>query len=226
MEKVVYVVRGTSPDGELVATVGPALAAAGARHVVVHVVDPAGDAAYRGPGPWIDEVGPFVGTVQFWIDCIDDLAPFDAVVRDARTAHAYLVTESVPIRSKDTPVPGQPMPGFTLLTVLDKPDRLDEEAFLHHWTTEHTPRTLRYAPLTAYVRNHVARALTPGAPRLAGIISEQVAVLEDMTDPVRFMGAAGDPELARTRGAEMAADVAGFLDLDRVEAHCALEHRC
>jgi hypothetical protein len=225
VEKVVYVVRGGSPHGELANTVGPALAAAGALHVVVHEVDPAGDARYRGPGPWVEALGPFVGTVAFWIDCIDDLAPYDATVRDGRTAHGYLVTESVPIRSTDTPVPGRPTPGFTLLTVLDKPDRLDEATFLHHWTTEHTPRTLRYAPLTGYVRNHVVRALTPGAPRLAGIVSEQVAVLEDMTDPVRFMGAADDPELARTRGAEMAVDVAAFLDLDRVEAHCALEQR-
>jgi hypothetical protein len=224
MEKVVFVLWGPSA-GEPAAAVAPALVRAGALDVVTHDVDAEGDARYAGPGPIDRTLGPFAGTVSFWVDCVDAVGRFAGVLPDGRTAHGYLVTESVPIRHPRTSGGGATTPGYTLLTVLDRPEGLAEDVFHHNWTRGHTPRVLAFVPLTGYVRNHVVRPLTAGAPRMAGIVTEQVAVLEDMVDRARWLGAADDPELARQREREQAEDVASFLDFSRLEAHCAIERR-
>jgi hypothetical protein len=43
-----------------------------------------------------------------------------------------------------------------------------------------------------YVRNSVARAVTPGAPRLRSIVYEAVPTFDDMLDFHRFFGSGGD----------------------------------
>jgi hypothetical protein len=224
VEKVVHVLWGDR-EPRPAAGLGPALVAAGGRHVVTFDVDPEGDARYAGPGPIDSALGPFAGIVESWLDCVDDVAPISALVRADGPAHGYLVTESVPRRATALAGPGEPTPGWTLLTVLDRPEHLDEATFLRNWTEGHTPLALRYTPLTSYVRNHVVRPLADGAPRLAGMVSEQVAVLEDMVDRARWVGAGDDPDLASERYAELRADVRAFLDHRRVEAHCAIERR-
>jgi hypothetical protein len=146
-----------------------------------------------------------------------------AIVHEGRTAHGYLVTESVPRRQARTWEPGEATPGVSMVTVLDKPDRLSWEEFLHKWSTAHTPLSLAWLPLTGYVRNHVARALDPGAPSAAGIILEHFADIADVLEPERFLSVVGRPELVAQRQAEMTADVVDFLDLDKVETHLMTE---
>ena len=59
-------------------------------------------------------------------------------------------------------------------------------------TTVHSPLSLRWHPLVGYIRNHVVRAVTPGAPSCAGIVSESFATAEDLLVPERFLGAGDD----------------------------------
>jgi hypothetical protein len=121
--------------------------------------------------------GPaLAGLVELWVDSVD---VWRAVVEQV-PCDAYLVTESVP----------QPVtPGLlTHLSWFPKPERLTDEAFFHGWHEVHTPTTGKLHPLRqGYVRDAVARRLTPGSPPVRAIVSEHFAV-EDYVDPARLFG--------------------------------------
>ncbi|WP_123233248.1 hypothetical protein [Nocardioides marmorisolisilvae] len=117
------------------------------------------------------------GLAEIWVDNVD---VWPQVVEQA-AGDAYLVTESVP----------QPIAPGTLLTHFTwfpKPDRLSEEEFFHGWHMIHTPSSARLHPLRqGYVRDAVARTLTPGSPPVRAIVSEFFD--EDVyLDPARLFG--------------------------------------
>jgi len=103
------------------------------------------------------------GLVQLWLDSVDD---WPAVVEQV-PADVYLVTESVPQPVAETP-------GLlTHLTWFPKPDRLSDDEFFHGWHVVHTPSSAALHPRRqGYVRDAVARSLTPGAPPVRAIVSE------------------------------------------------------
>lgn len=117
------------------------------------------------------------GHAAIWVDSVDVWAQ---IVEQA-PGDAYLVTESIP----------QPVDAGTLLTHFTwfpKPDRLSEEEFFHGWHMIHTPSSARLHPLRqGYVRDAVARTLTPGSPPVRAIVSEYFTE-EIYLDPSRLFG--------------------------------------
>lgn len=129
-----------------------------------------------------------VAVVSVWLDTLDDRA----VVEEALgpSFDGYLVTESVPQRRRDRDWPdGTPSPGVTHCTWFPKPDRLTDEAFYRGWHDVHTPASFRLHPLRwEYVRDAVARVLTPGSPHLRAIVFERFRTIADYADPARLYG--------------------------------------
>lgn len=117
------------------------------------------------------------GFAAIWVDSVD---VWREIVEQA-PGDAYLVTESVP----------QPVETGDLLTHFTwfpKPERLSEEAFFHGWHEIHTPSSARLHPLRqGYVRDAVARTLTPGSAPVRAIVSEFFAE-EVYLDPARLFG--------------------------------------
>jgi len=117
------------------------------------------------------------GIASLWLDSVD---VWPAVVERA-SGDAYLVTESVP----------QPVGDGELLTHLSwfpKPARLSDEEFFHGWHVVHTPTTSELHPRrVGYVRDAVARTLTPGSPPVRAIVSE-FFLEADYLDPSRLFG--------------------------------------
>jgi hypothetical protein len=92
------------------------------------------------------------------------------------------VTESVPQPVSD--IPGL----LTHLTWFPKPARLADEEFFHGWHVVHTPSSAALHPRRqGYVRDAVARTLTPDSPPVRAIVSEFFAP-EDYLDPARLFG--------------------------------------
>ena len=123
--------------------------------------------------------GPdLAGMVDLWVDSVD---VWPKIVEQV-AADAYLVTESIPQALSDTP-------GLlTHLTWFPKPERLTDEAFFHGWHVIHTPSSADLHPLRrGYVRNAVARTLTPGSPPVRAIVSELIEP-EVYLDPARLFG--------------------------------------
>jgi hypothetical protein len=118
------------------------------------------------------------GLVELWVDSVDVWPSVVEVV----AGDAYLVTESVPQR------PSEAAGLLTHLTWFPKPGRLTDEQFFHGWHVVHTPSSAALHPLRrGYVRDAVARTLTPGSPAVRAIVSEHFA-LEDYLDPARLFG--------------------------------------
>jgi hypothetical protein len=219
MEKLVYLLwRDAAEPGEAFARrvrgeLGPKLLASGARSVAVNVADAQADLAKS--VPIRDATRDFAAAASFWLPCVDESPKYDALFAEATArAAGYLVTESVPrdFDRRDWP-DGARSPGVKLLSVFEQPARLTRDEFIARWHGSHTPLSLEIHPLWRYVRNVVARPVTPGAPPFAGIVEEQFRELADLVDPARFYG--GKEHMAANIK-RILDDVRTFLDLERV----------
>jgi hypothetical protein len=142
----------------------------GLRSLQVSVAaDLAGATLLLGKGPTLR------GYAEIWVDSVDAWPDLVEQV----PGDAYLVTESVPQAVQ----PGELLTHFSWFP---KPDRLSEEEFFHGWHTIHTPSSARLHPnRQGYVRDAVARTLTPGSPPVRAIVSEFFAE-DDYLDPARL----------------------------------------
>jgi hypothetical protein len=190
VEKLVYCVwqeRGASIEPlreRLFAKAAPELLARSRGPVTLHVADVPG-------GFTSDRSGPALGAVaSCWLDSVDQRASLEGPLREVSPElTGYLVTESVPLEyaRRDWP-DGTRSPGITVMAMFERPAWLEPDEFIRRWHGSHTPKSLEIHPLRRYVRNVVARVLTPGARPFAGIVPEAFDTLQDFTDPRRLYG--------------------------------------
>lgn len=162
---------------------------------------------------------PIAGSLSLWLDCVDLRHPLEAWLAECGVrAAGYLVTESVPIRNESQHAPpGERTPGITMLSLLERPERMPQERWLGFWHEFHTPMAMEVQCTFRYVRNVVVRRLSLGAPAWAGIVEEAFPT-EAVTDPLLWYRAEGSQQkLARNMG-RMLASVRTFLDVERVES--------
>lgn len=153
---------------------------------------------------------PVQGLVSVWTDqhygeqvqkALEVLTPH------AERLSAYLVTESVPMRSPAVPW-GQRSPGLANIALLRRPEQMDEATWLARWLGDHTPVAIATQSTFGYVQNYVVRALTPGAPPVSAIV-EELFPIESVRSLHAFFGAADDAELADRLG-KMVASTSAF----------------
>jgi len=120
------------------------------------------------------------GLVEVWFDSIDTRSAVEALLPGR--FDGYLVTESVP----QAPSAAEGL--LTHLSWFPKPSRLTDEEFYRGWHDLHTPSTWELHPhRCGYVRDSVARVLTPGSPPVRAIVSEYFEAA-DYEDPSRLFG--------------------------------------
>lgn len=185
MEKLDYLVwRSGDLDAQVASLLDTSLLLPVVRRLTVSTADTAAEV----PRPMLlmgrgDELAALV---EVWLDSVDERA---AVEQLLGSADGYLVTESVPQAEPVAAPVGVRSPGLTHLTWFPKPARLTDEEFFHGWHHVHTPSSFALHPRRdGYVRDAVARALTPGAPPVRAIVSEHFPEVEDYTDPARLFG--------------------------------------
>ena len=208
MEKLIYLVwkkpelDAAAYGRRLLEDVAPRLLAAGAKRLDVNLSDLLG--AIPKPMLLMGEGATLAAAVALWLDCYDARGPLEAALRsDAARLDGYLVTESVPQPCADRDWPdGARSPGVTHFTWFEKPAAVPDEAFFRTWHEVHTPFSFELHPRRwCYVRNSVARTLTPGSPPVRAIVVERFRELEDYTDPKRLFGS---KEALVRSGAEVA----------------------
>jgi hypothetical protein len=111
-----------------------------------------------------------------------------------------------------------------MVTLLRRPARMTRDEWITHWHTVQSPVSEAMQPRTRYVRNAVARAITPDAPPIEGIVEEAWPSPEHMTDPMLFYCADGDPERMQRHLAEMLESVTAFLDLSELRSFTTSEY--
>jgi EthD domain len=221
MEKVLYLLaadEGTSGDRlreQLVDDLAPRLLTVGAHRVQVNVMDSGVEAAagtrmHSGSGPCPDAV------ISVWVDSANAplRASYDEMLREVDVdVVAYLVTESAPL-------PGEPAdgrrPGYTQVSFLQRPERLDEQSWLEHWHDHHTQVAIDTQATSRYIQNRVVRPLTPGAPPCAAVVEETFPE-EAMTDQSVFFDAVGDDGRRQSNAETLMASVQAFLDFDLID---------
>jgi hypothetical protein len=212
------VVDGTSGDTlreRLVDDIAPRLLSAGAHHVQVNVMDSgvepaAGSRMRSGTGPCPEAM------VSLWVDSANASlrAAYDEVVREVDAdLVAYLVTESAPL-------PGDAVdgrrPGYTQVSFLQRPERIDEQSWMTHWHNHHTQVAIDTQSTSRYLQNLVVRPLTPAAPPCTAIVEESFPE-EAMTDQSVFFDAVGDDERLKANADALMASVMAFLDFDLID---------
>ncbi len=219
MEKLIYIAWKREGEANVdlrkrwIDETAPAILDAGVRSLTINVsdlVDRLGERGFLVMG----EGRSIAAEISLWLDCIDDRAPVEEVLRPASGRLAgYLVTESVPQPCVDRDWPdGERSPGVTHFTAFPKPERVSEEAFYAAWHGVHTPLSFELHPRRwLYVRNTVARALTFGAPPYRAIVEERFRTIEDYTDPKRLFGSKEVVD-------RMMAELADFADVERMDS--------
>jgi hypothetical protein len=221
MEKVLYVLNareGTPGDRmreQLLDDVAPRLLAAGAHRVQINVMDSgvdgaAGSRLRSGTGPCPDAM------VSVWVDSANRplRASYDEALREVDAGViAYLVTESAPLAGD--PVDGR-RPGYTQVSFLQRPERLDEPSWMAHWHDHHTEVALDTQATSRYIQNLVVRPLTPGAPPCTAVV-EECFPAEAMTDQSVFFDAAGDDARRKANADALMSSVMAFLDFDLID---------
>ncbi len=214
MEKLIYLLGdadpGTVPRArtdlrEALLEIAPVLNRVGGRQVSFTVADL--DDADR--VIQFNTSGLIDATVSVWLESVDDREKIEAALSPlAKRLAGYLVTESVPRALQGSGArPGERSPGVALVTTFPKPERIDDETFYTRWHGSHTPLSIEIHPLLQYIRNSVARVLTPGAPPFRAIVNESVASAAVAADPIAFYGSKQDQKRA-------AEDLLSFIDFE------------
>jgi hypothetical protein len=183
----------------------------GAHSVTIQVADLNETLAQEAPGRLIGPFEAVSAVVSFWHASLDQRAPLEAVLAKGSTSiTGYLVTESIVQPFDPSWEDGKRRPGVTQVGANGKPPNVSDEEFYHNWQVVHSTSSFDLHPLRwSYVRNAVARPLTPNAPAYRAIVMEHFRELEDFTDDTRYFGS--DEAVAA-----MMEEVPGFCDFENM----------
>ena len=216
MEKLVYLIfqEAELPCSELrvalLEKAAPALRAAGAREITVHVHD---EAVADGT-PMRRSDPPIRAMASFWMQNADDRGPCkDALTAHARRLAGYLVVESRPL-VHEAPR-GRRTPGMNQVTCIAKKPGLDYDEFIRIWHQDHKVVAVETQSTVGYVRNVIVRKLTEGAPDWDAIVEETFPI-EALSDPRVFYDAKSEEELKRN-SERMVESCQRFLDFEPLE---------
>lgn len=137
---------------------------------------------------------------------------------------AWAVTASEPLpvaepESIPTPIPedGVRCEGMANVAFLRRPARIGPQEWLKTWLEDHTTVAIETQSTTGYTQHVVVRALTPGAPEIAGIV-EEVFPIGAATDLGVFFDSRGDDARLAAHAGAMTASTQRFLDEGTVDA--------
>ncbi|HVB90719.1 MAG TPA: hypothetical protein VND70_01340 [Acidimicrobiales bacterium] len=178
------------------------------------------------PVPTPEGETPLHALVSLWVDAVDLRQPYEEVLsRTGVRLAGYEVVESLyrDYGGNEWSEPrdwadGQRSPGVLTVALLEQHPRQTLEEWVTRWHTRISPITEAIQPRCRYVRNAVFRAVTKGAPPLRGIVEEAWPSLENVTDPMLFFCAGGDPEKMTAHMTQMIEEITAFVDLDSMRS--------
>lgn len=164
--------------------------------------------------------------VTFWLECIQDRAPAEALVAANAGRHAgYLVVESQALRLVTDPAQrGTRTRGFSLVGCIEPRAGLSHAAFIERWETVHRDVAIQTQSTFSYVRNEVVRPVTKDAPPWQGVIEEGFPS-EALSNPQAFYDAVGNEPKYRENLRRMIESCDAFLSLSDVDSHPMSEYR-
>lgn len=224
MEKIIYLLwRDPRQDAgtyaiQLRERLGPALQAAGARHLCLNLDDADVRAASALRQKTLDVQPDAIA--QVWVDSAIAFLrrDVDAVIGAHAARHAaYLVTESAAIVNRThPPQPGTRTYGFAQIAFLRRPPRLAYAEWLDIWHNSHTRVGIETQSNFEYRQNVVIRALSADAPAIDALVEECFPPAA-MQDPYVFFDAVGDEAKFQRNLDAMMKSVHRFIDMDAID---------
>ncbi len=194
MEKLIYVLvdsadRVDDRHERIAEHAVPAARAVGGERIVLLVPDQVDEIRERSPIRIGGEFDRVSAVLELWLPSMDGRAPVEeALTTRADTLWGYLVTESTIDPCPHDVTDGARVPGITQWATVGKPAAVALEDFYREWAV-HSELSFGLHPhRESYVRNAVARALTPGAPAYLGIVNERFPSLEHFLDGELYFG--------------------------------------
>lgn len=201
MEKLIYVLVGPR-QADVAARVEalaeravPAARGEGGERMAILAPDRTDEIRARCPARIGGDFDRIAAVFETWLPTVDVRGAVEAALGDLGEAlWGYLVTESTLAACPHEVADGGRVPGITQWGVNDKPASVSMEDFHREWAV-HSKLSFDLHPTRAsYVRNAVARSLTPDAPRYLGIVLERFPSLDDFTDESIYFG---DPAVVK-----------------------------
>jgi len=149
--------------------------------------------------------------VSVWAEGDDEVTQALAAVIGSLAG--WEVDERQPIPPPETP-DGVRMDALANVAVLQRPDDLDRDEWLHRWLVDHTPVAIATQASFGYVQNVVTRQVTERAPRRVDALVEELFPSEGMVDMHAFYGSGGDDAELNARLTRLMASV-GRIGFDR-----------
>ena len=200
MEKLIYVLSGPVDPvvgrvDRIAKAVLPAARAAGGKQLAILVPDQADEIRARCPARLSGDFDSLAAVFECWLPALDARAAVEAaLVPHCRALWGYLVTESTLAPCPHVVAEGGRVPGVTQWGINDKPAAVPLDDFYREWAV-HSKLSFDLHPTRqSYVRNAVARKLTPAAPPFLGIVLERFPSLDDFTDESIYFG---DPAVVK-----------------------------
>ncbi len=220
---LVWLPEGTTPaatKATMIDDVGDRLLALGALALSMTIDDE--DAQVPPPLPATEGEAQVSAIVSIWLKRCDDRAPYEEVLRSV-AAHidGYVVTESLYHDYGDTAFSGprdwpdgQRSPAVFTCSFFPVKRGMAYADWIDFWQGTISPMSAEVQPRMRYVRNAVARPVTPDAPDYGGIVEEAWPSGEHIVDPMLFYCGDGDAEKMNANITRMITDVGAFIDLD------------
>jgi hypothetical protein len=235
LSKIVYLLWAPKGWGKsrtqeaLLGKIATGLVEAGARRLVMHIAD--AEAEVRSPAPKLYPGPPVCAMVGVWVESVGVRDHIEGLLQaEGFRVAGYLVDESVytdyggnrHAKARGWP-DGERSPGVVAVTLMERPQGLTREEWIHRWHGTMSPVSEEIQPRTRYVRNVVTMPLTPGAPPFEGIVEEAWPSKRHVTNPFLFYGARNAWELVRNIVRILRA-VTAFLDLRRIRTTMMSEY--
>lgn len=200
MEKLIYVLMGPvdAVDGRLdriAADAVPAARSLGGERMALLLPDEFDEIRARCPARLMGDFDGVAAIFECWLPSLDTRAVIEgALAPHAESLWGYLVTESTMDPCPHEVDDGDRVPGVSQWTINDKPDAVSMEDFYREWAVHSEISFDLHPHRDSYIRNAVARALTPAAPRYLGIVIERFPSLEHFVDESLYFG---DPAVVK-----------------------------
>ena len=223
MEKLQYVFwrKAEAPESlrhRFIAEIKPKLVAQGAERLQLNVNE-FGDAAGLIDNFKLQSTSPKPdGIVSFWLSSAYRRGPLERLLAPQFERLAgYVVAESTVLPNLKHPArEDQRTAGFSQVTLLQVPPRLDFDSWRRIWFSHHTQIGIETQANFRYVQNVIVMPLEEGLPAYRGIVEEcfPMAALRDIR---AFYDSVGDEAKFQRHVGLMLDSCARFIDMDRID---------
>jgi hypothetical protein len=185
----------------------------------------------RSPAPKLHPGPAISAEISLWVDELEQRLEIENILDSHHFRIAgYLVDEFIyteyggnrHFHERDWP-DGERSPVVMAVTLMQRPNRLSHEEWIHRWHGRQSPVSEEMQPRARYIRNVVLNPVTTDALPFEGIVEEAWPSARHITNPFLFYGAGNIFTLVRNMY-RMFMSVSSFLNFTKIRTSTMSEY--